>query len=82
MLVPRREGRELLQVFLTGRLEGEGQGEGGKEGKGGKGGGNLFLEIFKLLVFLLAVVFYFLLGFVFGVLDAFGAVCGLEGRRG
>jgi len=65
---------KLPRVFL--------KGEGWRGRGASRGGGNLFLEIFKLLVFLLAVVFYFLLGFVFGVLDAFGAVCGLEGRRG
>ena len=34
----------------------------------------LFLKLFKLVVFLLAVVFYFFLGFVFGVFDALGSV--------
>lgn len=50
-----------------------------EKGKVGGGGGNLLLEFFELVVFLLAVVFDFCLGFVFGVFYALGAVCGLVG---
>ncbi len=46
---------------------------------GGGWGKNLLLEFFEFVVFLFAVVFYFFLGFVFGVFYALGAVCGLVG---
>jgi len=39
------------------------------------GGRNLLLKLLELVVFLLAVVFYFFLGFVVGVFYALGAVC-------
>lgn len=55
---------------------------GGGKGKIGTGKGRgkryLLLKSSKLLFFLLAVLFDFLLGFVAGVFDAFCAVC-LEG---
>ena len=42
---------------------------------------NLLFEFFELVVFLLAVVFYFFLRFGSGVLDALGSVCRVWGRE-
>ena len=41
----------------------------------------LLLKLLKLIIFLLSVFFYFFLGFVFGVFDALGAVCGVIVRQ-
>lgn len=42
---------------------------------------NLLFEFLKLLLFLLAVVFDFALGFLAGVFDTLGAVCVLRGAQ-
>lgn len=57
---------------------------GGIMGGAGRGarGVYLFFEFFELIILFLAIIFYFLLGFGFGVFDAFGAVWGWVVRGG